>query len=133
MELSDEYLGEICYDDNEAHGFHWLDYVVFISTLLLSLGVGVYHGCVGEKTTKDYLMGNRQLKPLPVALSIFMSVISGILVLGLSAEMYMYGTQMWMDAFARSIFYAISAWIFVPMMYKLKITSVYEVSRLYSK
>ena len=69
----------------------------------------------------------RNLSVLPVALSTFMSVISGILVLGTTAEMYLYGTQLWMDSVGRAFTYAISAHLFVPMMFKLKLTSVFTV------
>lgn len=67
------------YEEEPELGFHWLDYVVFGLTLMIALGVGVYHSLAGggQKTTSQYLMGNRQLSPFPVALSIFMSVISG--------------------------------------------------------
>lgn len=50
----------------------------------------------------------------------------GILVLGTSAEMYIYGTQLWLDPVARGFMYAISARLFVPMMHRLKLTSVFE-------
>ena len=63
-----------------------------------------------------------------MALSTFMSVISGILVLGTTAEMYLYGTQLWMDSVGRAFTYALSAHLFVPMMFHLKLTSVFTVS-----
>ncbi len=41
--------------------FEWYDYVIFIGTLVVSLGIGLYFSLAGEKqrTTKEYLMGNR--------------------------------------------------------------------------
>ena len=44
--------------------FHWADYLLFIATLLISLGIGLYYAFAGDKqrTTKEYLMGNRSLK-----------------------------------------------------------------------
>ena len=47
-----------------AKNFHWLDYVVFVLTIVVSLGIGVYFALSGDrqKTTGEYLTGNRQLK-----------------------------------------------------------------------
>ena len=81
-----------------------------------------------ETTSCNVVFYVRNLSVAPVALSTFMSVISGILVLGTTAEMYLYGTQLWMDSVARSFTYAISAYLFVPMMYQLKLTSVFTVN-----
>ena len=113
---------------NESVGFHWADYLVFALTLIISLGVGLYTGTRGQKTTDEYLTGSKKLYMFPVALSMFMSVISGIMILGNSAEMYFYGTQMWLDCLGKATFYSISATLFVPLMYRMKLTSVFEVS-----
>lgn len=106
----------------------WVDYVVFSVIILLTFAIGAYQGLAGggQKTASEYLSANRQLRPFPVALSIIMSFISGILVLGTSAEMYIYGTQLWFESLGRSIVYPISAYLFVPLMYRLKITSVFQ-------
>ncbi len=59
--------------------FHIVDYVVFVALLLISLGIGVFQAFTGgkQRTTFEYLMGNRQLKLAPVALSICVTMISG--------------------------------------------------------
>ncbi len=47
-----------------AQRFHWLDYVIFIVMLVVSLGIGLYHAWKGQRnnTTAEYLMGNRNLQ-----------------------------------------------------------------------
>lgn len=117
-------------DEIEKASFHWFDYVVFIGVLLLALGVGVFQAFTGDRqrTTSEYLTGNRQLRLGPVLLSMFMSGISAILVLGNSAEMYIHGAQMWISCFGGAIAYPISAHLFVPVYWPLKITSVFQVS-----
>ena len=41
-------------------GFHVADYIIFILTLVVSLGIGVYYAVGGRnKTNEEYLMGNR--------------------------------------------------------------------------
>ena len=44
-----------------ATGFEWYDYLIFIGTLVVSLGIGLYFSFAGgkQKTTKEYLMGDR--------------------------------------------------------------------------
>lgn len=114
----------------EKASFHWFDYVVFIGMLLFALGVGVFQAFTGDRqrTTSEYLTCNRLLRIGPVLLSMFMSGISAILVLGNSAEMYVHGAQMWVYCIGAAIAYPISAHLFVPVYYPLKITSVYQVS-----
>lgn len=58
------------------------------------------------------------------------SYISGISLLGLPAEMYTYGTQLWtvvLSEWAVSLTIAI---IYLPVFYNLEITSTYEVNNL---
>lgn len=52
--------------------FAWQDYLVFGLMLLLSAGVGVYHGFFGQqqKSTTEYLLGGRNLRAFPVAMSL---------------------------------------------------------------
>ena len=59
--------------------FRWYDYVIFAATLAISLGIGIYYALTGgkQKTTKEYLLANRNMGTFPVALSIYVSHISG--------------------------------------------------------
>lgn len=57
------------------------------------------------------------------------SYISGVSLLGLPAEMYTYGTQLWtivLSEWAVSLTIAI---VYLPVFYNLQITSTYEVKR----
>ena len=62
--------------------FGLVDYCVFGGTLLLSLLIGVYHACRGKQTNEDLLLGGRNMSILPVAVSIMVSFLSAILILG---------------------------------------------------
>ena len=55
------------------------DYVVFSLVLLLSAAIGIFYGCTGgkQKTTKEFLMADRKMNFLPVALSLLASFMSG--------------------------------------------------------
>ena len=114
---------------------HWADYVVFIVTILASIGIGIYHACSGDRqrTTGEYLSANRKLRLLPTALSMFMSYISAIFILGTTAEMYTYGSQMILQVVGIQLANCMSAIIFVPLLWPLKITTIYQVSHFVLK
>ena len=114
--------------DNDE--FKWYDYVIFVSTLVISLGIGVYAAFSGgkQKTTKEYLMANRRLGTIPVGLSMFMSYVSATMVLGNTAEMYQYGVQQWLAMFGSSFAMFLSGILFVPLFFPLNITSSFEAS-----
>ncbi|ELU11743.1 hypothetical protein CAPTEDRAFT_112700 [Capitella teleta] len=107
------------------------DYVVFALTLAISLGIGLYHAFTGDRqrTTKDFLMGNRQLRTLPVALSMLVSFISAVLVLGTPAEMYTRGTLLFMRSIGYGFACLISSCLFVELFHRLNITSSFEVGK----
>ena len=116
-----------------SRDFHTVDYVLFALSLVLSLGIGVWAALSGgkQKTTSEFLMGNRNLNPLAVGMSIFMSFISAILVLGNTAEMYLYGVQWWMQVWGAILSYFYICLMFVPFFYRLNLTSSFEVSYLF--
>ena len=67
-------------DDAASHRFHWFDYVVFLLTLSVSLGIGVFFALSGSRqgSTGEFLMGNRQMKLIPVVISLIVSYTSAI-------------------------------------------------------
>ena len=107
-----------------------VDYVIFIAVLGISSAVGLYFAFTGgrQKTTSEYLLGDRKLHVLPVSMSMFMSFFSAIYILGRNAEVYKYGTQVWLGSLGSAVGYGISAVIFVPLFYPLKLTSIFQVS-----
>lgn len=58
----------------------------------------------------------------------FYSYISGISILGMPAEIYVYGTQFWMIICSEGLVSLTIAIAYLPVFYKLQITSSYEVS-----
>lgn len=105
------------------------DYIVFAAMLLVSAAIGIYYALSGgkQKTTDEFLLANRDMAVLPVAISILLSFISAIMVLGYPAEMYNEGTQFYIRVMA-SIGIVFGAIVFVPLFYPLKVTSSFEVS-----
>ena len=109
--------------------FKWPDYVVFVSILVISVLIGIFHGCLGNrnKSSTDYLLGGRRMNWLPVALSIIVTFTSAILYVGIPAEVYIYGVSIVLIGVGMFIAMIITVILFVPLLYPLKLTSTYEV------
>ncbi|NXC15766.1 SC5A8 protein, partial [Corythaeola cristata] len=108
------------------------DYVVFAAMLVVSAVIGVYYAFAGggQKTSKDFLMGGRSMNAVPVALSLTASFMSAVTVLGTPAEIYRYGAIFCIFAITYGLVVLCSAEIFLPVFYKLGITSTYEYLEL---
>ncbi|XP_046397337.1 sodium-coupled monocarboxylate transporter 1-like [Ischnura elegans] len=109
--------------------FSPVDYAVFCTMLGMSATIGIYFAfCARQKqnTTSEYLMGGKKMGIIPVSLSLVASLISGITLLGFPAEIYVYGTLF--TVFHIGIAFAAIpiALVFVPVYYKLQVTSCYE-------
>ncbi|XP_005729858.1 sodium-coupled monocarboxylate transporter 1 [Pundamilia nyererei] len=108
------------------------DYVVFAGIILVAAGVGLFQAFRGRKeaSSEEFLLGGRQMTAVPVAMSLTASFMSGITVIGTPAESYRFGSAFWIFGFAYAIMSAISAELFVPLFYRLGVTSAYEYLEL---
>ncbi|XP_068084240.1 sodium-coupled monocarboxylate transporter 2 [Anabrus simplex] len=113
--------------------FDWIDYVVFGLSLVLSALIGVYFAFFApqkQNTTSEYLMGGKTMGIFPISMSLIASYISGISLLGLPAEMYVYGTQYWMIVCSEIVVSFTIVGVYLPVFYTLQITSSYEYLKL---
>ena len=117
-----------------ASGFQldWSDYLILAIIFIISIVIGLIPACTGgkQRTTDEYISGNRKLRLFPVALSLLVTYMSGITLLGVGTETYFFGIQyiFWMVG---QIMGAILAMVmYVPLLYPLGITSTNEVSKL---
>ena len=117
--------------DFQENRFTIPDYVVFAIILAIASAIGLFYGCVGNKqsSTSEFLMAGRSMSVLPVALSLLASFMSAITLLGMPAEMVVYGTQYWMICISYCFVIPIAAYVFIPVFYRLELTSVFEVSQ----
>lgn len=105
-----------------------VDYVLFSLLLIVSLGIGLYSALKGKgnKTTEDFLVGGRQMSPIPVAISLLGGVISAISILGLATEVYFHGTQLMLNLIGCFVGIFLVQFIILPVLYPLKIISLNE-------
>ncbi|XP_066561563.1 sodium-coupled monocarboxylate transporter 1 [Amia ocellicauda] len=104
------------------------DYVVFALMLIISAAIGIYYAIFdrGEKTTKDFLIGGRRMTAVPVSLSLTASFMSAVTVLGTPSEVYRYGAMFGVFAFSFLLVVIVCSEVFLPVFYRLGITSTYE-------
>ncbi|XP_035707984.1 sodium-coupled monocarboxylate transporter 1 [Folsomia candida] len=118
-------------DDSSKH-FGTVDYLVFTLMLAISAGIGVFYGCFSkrQKTTKDFLMGGRNMGTIPVTLSLLASFFSAIALLSVPAEIYLNGTVYVMIGPSYFAALGVSAYLYLPVFYNLQLTSAYEYLEL---
>ncbi|XP_030838997.1 sodium-coupled monocarboxylate transporter 2-like [Strongylocentrotus purpuratus] len=107
--------------------FQAWDYVVLGAMLSVSAGIGVFYAFTGgrQSTAREFLLANRNMNPIPVAMSLVASFISAITVLGTPAEMYLNGPMYWLYGIA-FIFTGLLTSLFLPTFYRLGVTSANE-------
>lgn len=109
--------------------FSLWDYGVFSLMLLSSTGIGLFHGLAGggQQTPEDFFTGGRRMSALPVGLSLSASFMSAVQVLGVPAESYRYGAKFLWMCFGQLLNTFLTAQLFLPVFYRLGLTSTYEV------
>ncbi|XP_018804431.1 PREDICTED: sodium-coupled monocarboxylate transporter 2-like isoform X2 [Bactrocera latifrons] len=123
------------------------DYCVFGALLLFSTGIGIYFGYIRKKPVKpsddeelkdhnvldfgskgmsEYMLGSRQMKVFPVAMSLVASYISGGTMLGTPSEIYNYGTQYWLIIISVILMAIVVSKVYMPVFSALRVSSSYE-------
>ncbi|KAF5302557.1 hypothetical protein FQR65_LT00929 [Abscondita terminalis] len=89
--------------------------------------IGIYFGCFHKQsTTSDYLLGGRKMKVFPVAMSLVASTLSGIGLIVIPAEVYMYGTQISVMLISICIMSIINNFVYLPVFHAMDLTSVFD-------
>ncbi|XP_071093128.1 sodium-coupled monocarboxylate transporter 1-like isoform X1 [Haliotis cracherodii] len=104
------------------------DYAVFVISLVMSAGIGIFYALKGgrQKTTGEFLMGNRDLQILPASVSILVSFLSAITILGTAAEMYTNGTEYFLYVFGMVFGIVLATVLYIPLFYPHGFTSSFE-------
>ncbi|NXC78920.1 SC5A6 protein, partial [Anhinga anhinga] len=112
--------------------FTVIDYSIFVLLLVLSSAIGLFYALSGDRqrTVQEFLLANRNMGFLPVALSLLATFQSAVAILGVPAEIYHFGTEYWFLGCSYFLGLLIPAHIFIPIFYRLRITSTYEYLEL---
>ncbi|KAJ9575564.1 hypothetical protein L9F63_007572, partial [Diploptera punctata] len=119
-------------EENEKLFFGWIDYVLFIITLVVSTMIGIYFGFWGKKeeTPREYLHGGKTMNSFPVAVSLVSCSISGITLMGVPTEIYRFGTVYSLVVVCSLIMVFIVNYFYLPVFFDLQLTSSYEYLEL---
>ena len=75
----------------------------------------------------SYLLNNEDMNPITAGLSIFVSMLSALTIIGLPVEVYLYGDAMVMRMFG-GIFGVLTVnYIFLPKTFELKLYSIFRL------
>ncbi|XP_033166824.1 sodium-coupled monocarboxylate transporter 2 [Drosophila mauritiana] len=129
----------------DNYKFGTVDYVVLVGMTILSTGMGIYFGgfkkkqknkkSVSEDTRRtnfgsekidEYLMGSRNMKVIPVSISLIGSFVSGVTIIGTPSEIYHYGTQYYLIILAIILQGIAFSYVYLPVYSALQIGSAYE-------
>lgn len=116
------------FETGEKNTFSIVDYVIFGATLAVSTFIGFFYAIKDRKIsdTKLFLLAGGKMNFIPVSMSLLASFMSAITLLGTPAEMYNYGTMYWWIGLSYAGAVGLSAHVYVPVFYRLKLTSCYE-------
>lgn len=116
----------------EVKNFAVWDYVVFAALFIVSSGIGVFFAIKERKkaTSREFLVGGRQMSFGPVALSLTASFMSAVTVLGTPSEVYRFGASFFLFFIPYAIVIIFTSELFLPVFYRSGITSTYEYLQL---
>ena len=114
--------------------FGVLDYILFCFVLLVPITIaGIVRFTGGkQKTTSEYLVGNRRMSVIPVGISLGISFVSSITILGFPAESYYYGFTVSFINIGVVLSLLTTVTILVPVYHHLQLTSPNQVIVAYT-
>ncbi|XP_051893664.1 sodium/iodide cotransporter [Pristis pectinata] len=112
--------------------FSLWDYVLFAGMFLASVGIGIFFAVRHSERKKvdEFFTGGRQMSALPVGLSLAASFMSAVQVLGVPVEAYNYGAKFVQMCLGQTLNAVLTAYLFLPVLYRLGLTSTYEYLEL---
>ena len=113
----------------ETFSLHWADFLILAIALAVSLMIGVvlWRRSLGRQTNEDYVLGGRRAPLAPVVISLIVTYVSAVTMLGSSAEFYVHGAQVVFFFVGQALGVIIAAATTVPLLYDLKLTSADQV------
>ncbi|XP_059152872.1 sodium-coupled monocarboxylate transporter 1-like isoform X3 [Physella acuta] len=104
------------------------DYIVFSLTLLISTGIGIGFAIADRKknTTDEFLLGGKKMNVFPVAMSLMVTFMSAMTLLGNPVEMYKYNTMFWWLVVGMVLAMWSTCTVYTPFFYNLKNESVFQ-------
>ncbi|KAM3587426.1 uncharacterized protein V6R79_005233 [Siganus canaliculatus] len=108
------------------------DFVLFALVLAVSTAVGFYYAWVGraKQNSSDFLTAGRRLTALPVSMSLTAGFMSSTTLLSNPTDVYLFGAMFVHFGLAYVLSILIVSEAYLPVFYRLGITSTYEYLEL---
>ncbi|XP_037782150.1 sodium-dependent multivitamin transporter-like [Penaeus monodon] len=111
--------------------FSTVDYAIFTVLLVASLVAGTFAGWRSSSgDTKDFLTGGKSMNPVAITMSLLGGVVSALSVLGNTTEIYLYGTQLWMNLLGCVWGSLVVVHLLLPTIYPLGLSSMNQYLQL---
>ncbi|XP_071107426.1 sodium-coupled monocarboxylate transporter 1-like [Haliotis cracherodii] len=112
----------------QVRTFHTADYVVLAATLTVSAGIGFFYAVKDRNnvSTSEFLLGGRKMHVIPIAMSLLVTFLSALTILGTPAEVYTYNSMFWWICVGFVLATVGAVRVFIPFFYRLGTTSVFE-------
>ncbi|CAN7983463.1 unnamed protein product [Ixodes pacificus] len=110
---------------------HPVEFAVFafFTVTVIGIGLGFAFKRTGRLNIEEMFLGSRTLRMVPLALSSLASVMSSTGIVAFTAHYYAYGLHLgWTASVATLLLIPFTIYVDIPVLYRLKITSVFEVS-----
>lgn len=105
--------------------FGWINYVVLVFYLLISLLIGFYFS-KKQKSTNDYFSGGGRIPWWASGLSVFGTLLSAITFMAIPAKAFITDWSFFMLNIAAILITPLIALLFIPFFNRLKIKTAYE-------
>ena len=114
--------------DNTVQYIGVADYVVFSLMLVMSAAIGFFYAYKDRKRSDmdNFHRGNRKINPVAVSVSLSVTIISALSIIGVAAEVYTYGTMIVWELVGMLLGTVIGAQVFLPIFYNMDKISIFE-------
>ena len=126
-----EFRGDFIHNTGRKKDLTTLDMFFFGLSLAIPTVIGFYTAWRGRLQIEynEYMLARRSMGFVPVGLSLLASFLSAATMLGGPSEVYFHNTMYFWIGVSFVLTCAVSAHVFIPVFYKLKLKSVYQVKR----
>ncbi|XP_049272510.1 sodium/iodide cotransporter-like [Rhipicephalus sanguineus] len=115
-----------------------LECALFVALVAANLALGLYFSVRNAPSRRvdagarklEVFLGSRALRYLPLAASSVASLVSSTGLIGFPAHFYAYGWHVLWISLAPLLLFPVATQLFVPLLYKLGVTSIFEYLRL---
>jgi SSS family solute:Na+ symporter len=112
--------------DDAAQGLVFLDWTFIAIYAMATIGLGVYYSRK-QSSPDEYFVGNRNMNPFFVGVSLFATLLSSISYLSLPGEAFGKGPVLLVGLLALPLVYFVVGYGLLPYYMKHRVTSAYEL------